>query len=127
MASKREIFAKNLRRVFESRPITRAQLADYCDVSLAAVGDWLNAKSVPRFEKISMIAKVLGVTEYDLISDFDNQDMRQYGAREIADIARELYEDPEARSLYEEIRALSPDNKKVVAQLVKTIYLSQKN
>lgn len=127
MASKRIIFAKNLQRVFEKSHLTRAQLADICEVSTASVGDWLNAKTLPRTEKVSIIAKALGVTETELMTDFENRDARRYQNREIEDLAKELYHNPEARTLYEEIARLSPENKQALTQIARTMNLSQKN
>lgn len=127
MASKRVIFARNLQRVFEKSHLTRAQLADICEVSTASVGDWLNAKTLPRLEKVSIIAKAMGVTEAELLTDFESLDTRRFDNREIADIAKELHDDPEARTLYEEISRLSPENKQALLQIARTMNLSQRN
>ena len=127
MASKREIFARNFRTAFEKSHLNQVQLGDICSVSKATVNDWLNGRTMPRLEKIGMIARTLGVTERDLLTGLNDQDERMYGNREIADLARELYNDPESRSLYEEISRLTPENKQAVAQIVRTMNLSQKN
>lgn len=127
MASKREIFARNFRAAFEKSHLTQVQLGDICSVSKATVNDWLNARTMPRLDKIGMIAKALGVTERDLLSVFEDQDESMYGNREVADLARELHGDPESRSLYEEISRLTPENKQALKQIVRTMNLSQKN
>lgn len=124
MASKREIFAKNFRREFEKSPFNQVQFADRCSVSKATVGDWLYGRTMPRLEKIGMIAGLLGVTTQDLLTDFESQEK---APREIMDIARELYEDPASRKLYELCCSLSPENKQALIQIAQTMSLSQKN
>ena len=79
---------------------------------------------MPRLEKIGMIAGLLGVTTQDLLNDFESQ---KKAPREIMDIARELYEDPASRKLYELIGSLSPENKQALIQIAQTMNLSQKN
>ena len=127
MASKREIFARNFRAAFEKSHLNQVQLGDICFVSKATVNDWLNGRTIPRLEKVSMIANALGVTERDLLTGLDDQNERMYENREIAELARELYSDPESRSLYEEISRLTPENKQALKQIVRTMNLSQKN
>lgn len=127
MASKREIFAKNFRSALEKSHLGITKLADICSVSKGTAGDWLSGRTMPRADKISMIAKALGVTEQELLNDFESRDERRNDTRGVMDIAQELLNDLESRKLYEGITKLSPENKQALAQIVRTMNLSQKN
>jgi len=127
MASKREIFARNFRAAFEKSHMNQVQLGDICSVSKATVNDWLNGRTLPRLEKIDMIAEALGVTERDLLTDFESQNERKYRNREVDDIAKELHDNPRARSLYEEICKLTPEDLQAAEHIIRTMNLSRKN
>ena len=118
MSTKREILSRNLQRLLENTYMNQTQLADLCSVSGGTFSDWVNGRNYPRPDKLTTLAKVLGVTEYDLTTDFEHGNKREYMNREVAEIANELYNNPDARGLYSEITKLYEEDLIAVKQLV---------
>lgn len=118
MATKREIFAQNLRKTIENSYLNQAQLAEICGVSKGSFSDWANGRSYPRPDKLETLARALGVSEYDLTTNFDNDDARVYMNKEVAKIAKDLYENPDARGLYEAIKRLDEPELRAMKQIV---------
>lgn len=118
MPTKREIFSRNLRRLVEKSHLNQVQLAELCSVSAGSFNDWCHARTYPRPEKMEHLAKALGVTVYDLITDFETPDARQKMAKSVEEIANELRENPDARELYTAIARLSADDMLTVRRLV---------
>lgn len=69
------------------------------------------------------MAKALGVTETELLIDFENRDARRFQNRETEDLAKDLYHNPEAQELYEESARLSSENKRALMQITRTMSL----
>lgn len=116
--TKREIFARNLQKAIEGSYLNQSQIAKMCGISRGSCSDWCSGKTYPRPEKMELLCNALGVTEYDLTHDFEGEDVKAYMNREVADIAEELRENPDARALYVAITKLSDENKKALKQIV---------
>lgn len=117
MSTQREILSKNLQRLIERSPNIQSDLAEQCGVSKGTFNDWKSGRHYPRPEKLSLLARVLGVTEQDLTADYEEDDMRfksAYKNKEVFKIALELYQDPVARNLYKKISSLSKTDRFVV-------------
>lgn len=125
MLTKHEIFSKNLRRLLETTYMSQSQLAEICGVSRGSFNDWVNGRNYPRPAKLEILAKALGVTEYDLTTDFDNTNLKEYLNHDVIKIANDLFNDPESKELYQAISELSPEDKKAMKQLA--FSLRQKN
>lgn len=66
------IFATNLKRIRESKNMSKAELARRVGVSDVTVGHWEIGKISPRMGKIEAIADVLGVTTDELVFGITN-------------------------------------------------------
>jgi transcriptional regulator with XRE-family HTH domain len=53
-----ETLAKNLRKFMDEEEITTAMLAEWSGVSGKAIMEWLKGETLPREEKLMMVAKV---------------------------------------------------------------------
>ncbi|MFC9232773.1 helix-turn-helix transcriptional regulator [Streptomyces decoyicus] len=60
-------FAEWLEGVLRQRGMSQKALAEMIDVTPAAVNGWVNGRSVPRYEKITLIAAALGVAVEDAV------------------------------------------------------------
>ena len=65
----REIFAKNLKMYMEQAEKNQKEMAVIIGVSAPTFHDWLNAKKMPRIEKMQALADYFGITKADLIED----------------------------------------------------------
>lgn len=118
MPTKHEILSKNLKRLLPTTHLNQSQLAEICGVSRGSFSDWTAGRAYPRPQKLAVLAKALNVTEYDLTTDFESDDLKSYMNREVVGIASELYDDPEARALYFKITRLSPENRLAIKQII---------
>lgn len=121
MSTQREIFSRNLRLLVDKSHLNQTQLADICEVSTSTFSDWLYKRSYPRPEKLAILAKALGVTEYDLISEQKESEERQYLPKHVVDITNQLLNNPSALSLYTDILKLSEEDKETVRRLVSSL------
>lgn len=55
----RQLWGRNIKRLRELRGMTRAQLAEACNVSEAAIGQWERGETTPRPHKQIAAAKAL--------------------------------------------------------------------
>ncbi len=115
---KRETFSRNLRCAVANSYLNQSQIADLCGVSRGSVNDWIKARAFPRPEKLSLLAKALGVTEYDLTVDFFDKNETPHMNREIIEIATELHENPDARRLYAAITSLNHEDMLAIMHIV---------
>ena len=121
MSTQREIFSRNLKSLVDKSHLTQTQLADICEVSTSTFSDWIYKRSYPRPEKLAVLAKALGVTEYDLISEQKESKERQYLPKHVVDITDDLMSNPSALSLYNDIRKLPEEDKETVRRLVSSL------
>ena len=121
MRSKREVFSENLQNAIEKSYYSQAQLAELCGVSRGSFGDWVHGRTFPRPEKLSLLAKALGVSEYDLTTDFENERDSYYENHEVASIANELFNDAEARAIYMAITRLEPADRAALKQIINSL------
>ena len=121
MRSKREVFSENLQNTIGKSYYSQAQLAELCGVSRGSFGDWVHGRTFPRPEKLSLLAKALGVSEYDLTTDFENERDSYYENHEVASIANELFNDAEARAIYTAITRLEPADRAALKQIINSL------
>lgn len=67
----RKIFARNLRYYMRRDKITGIALAKYMEVSSATVSDWMNAKKMPRVDKLKSLSHFFHIDMTDLTEDKD--------------------------------------------------------
>lgn len=77
------VFAQNLQYQLDKHSKRQVDLAAELGVSSATTSDWLNAKKMPRMDKISHIAEWLGCELSDLlqVQDGVDKDTEQFRAR----------------------------------------------
>src|SRR5690625_3238660 len=67
MSNQREIFARNLKRLLDSRGIDQKRLSEHLELSEMAVSHWVNGTKYPRMTNIQRIADYFGVKKSELI------------------------------------------------------------
>lgn len=65
----KEIFAKNLKRLMDSRGENLTELSNRIDVAYSTVSDWLHANKMPRSGSLQTIADHYGVNISDLTTN----------------------------------------------------------
>lgn len=118
MPTKHEILSKNLKKLIPTVHLNQSQLAEICGVSRGSFSDWVAGRAYPRPQKLATLANALGVTEYDLTTDFESDDLKSYMNKEVVSIASELYSDPGARKLFFKITRLNPENRLAIEHII---------
>lgn len=104
--TEREIFARNLCAILNKSHIRPIDIANELEISKGTVRDYMTGRCFPRPDKLATLCKLLGVSQYDLTTDFHKEIDDFVPNREVLALAKEIYENPDARSLYLQIRAL---------------------
>ena len=67
--SHKQIFAANLKGKMEEEGKTRRDICEALGFSYFTVTDWVNAKKMPRMDKVEALAKYFGCLISDLIEE----------------------------------------------------------
>lgn len=65
----KKAFGKNLSDILYERKISQKQLGEHMKVSSATTSDWCAGKKMPRIDKLTRIARFLGVQMTDLVEE----------------------------------------------------------
>lgn len=90
------VFATNLRRLLKENGKKSVDLVNYLGVSKAVVSEWLNAKKLPRMDKVDRMCVFFNCNRSDLI------------AKKEPDAATS---DPQSEMILKLIARLSPEQK----------------
>ena len=63
----KEIFASNLKMYMALNGKSRKEVCDALGYSYFTLSDWVNAKKMPRMDKVEQLAQYFGCTKSDLI------------------------------------------------------------
>lgn len=61
------IFANNLKRLMNRDSVKAVDIANALKLSYMTVSDWVNGKSIPRMDKMEMLANYFSVSKAELI------------------------------------------------------------
>lgn len=111
-----EIFEK----LVESNGISTYKVSKETGIATATFSDWKSGKSIPKRDKLQKIADYFGVTlEYltsgkeEIEFDYLNEESRQ--------IAKDAYNNPELRILFNASKEVSPEDLRFVIEMVKKL------
>lgn len=110
--------ARNLRRIMVDKGITQAELARSLNINKATLSCWMNGTRIPRMPNIDMLAEYLGVSREDIVGK-DTKDLPYYINDETAQIAQEVYDDPDLRILFDASRNSRPEDIRMAAEMLR--------
>lgn len=119
--TEREIFAKNLRAVVEKSHLQYKDIAAELGVSRGTMSDYIHARNFPRPEKLAQLCNILGVSQYDLTTDFYSNEEEFVPNGELWHIAKEIHDNPDARAIYTDIKSLEEDEVRMVRTLIQKL------
>lgn len=120
----KEIMAKNIQYYMDKYDKTRQEMCEALGVKYTTFTDWVKGNSYPRIDKIELIANYFGISKADLVED--HNDMQQakepyYLNEETREIAQEVFENPELRSLFHVARDIPPERLKAHIEFMKNL------
>lgn len=101
---------------------TQGDLADYIGVSQATVSNWCKGIKMPRMDKIDKICAFFKIKRSDLMEDHSNYIEKDYYLnQETRQIAQEIYDNPDMRSLFDMSRKMTPERLRAHIALMKQL------
>ena len=127
--SYKKIFSKNLNHYMELNGKTQSDLINDLGFNKSAVSTWCNGTRLPRMDKVEMLARYFSINRSDLIEEKDSSetDDHYYLNDETREIAQEIFEKPELRSLFHAARDLSPERLKAHINFIESLKAQEKN
>ena len=118
----KEIMAKNIQYYMDKYDKTRQEMCEALGVKYTTFTDWVKGNSYPRIDKIELMANYFGISKADLVED--HNDLQQakepyYLNEETREIAQEVFENPELRSLFHVARDIPPERLKAHIEFMK--------
>ena len=120
----KEIMAKNIQYYMDKYDTTRQEMCEALGVKYTTFTDWVKGNSYPRIDKIELMANYFGISKADLVED--HNDLQQakepyYLNEETREIAQEVFENPELRSLFHVARDIPPERLKAHIEFMKNL------
>lgn len=125
----KKVFAKNLRKYMELNKKNQVDLMNDLHLSSSTVSNWCTGLKLPRMDKVQMLADYFHINKSDLIEenkDSDLSDTPYYLNDETRQIAQEVFENPELRTLFHVARDISPDRLKAHIDFMKSLKAQEK-
>lgn len=107
-------------RLLKSKGVTVADVCRATGIRHSSLSDWKTGKSQPKADKLQKIANYFGVSvEYFTTVHTDGQPTAYYLNKETADIAQEVFDNPDLRILFDAARDAKPENLKLAAEMLR--------
>ena len=116
--NEREVFARNLRNAIENSPMSQTQIADKLGISKGTMCDYLHCRAFPRPDRMAKLCNILGISQYDLTTDFHQEVQGFVPNRELIALSQELLNDTDARNLYSDIRQLEAAEREAIRAVI---------
>lgn len=105
----------NLLRLMTREDLTQTDLAEKMNVSITTIHKWVHGQNIPRMDRIDELARILGATRSDILSDKTTD---YYTDDETQRIADAISKDKDLRLLFDAARNVSADDLKALHQLM---------
>lgn len=118
-----EIFQKLL----DKRGLKAFDVSKATGISSSTLTDWKKGRSVPKQDKMQKIAEFLGVSlEYLMTGEEKEGTETYYLNDETREIAQEIFENPDLRSLFDMSRKMPPERLKAHIEFIEKLYKQEK-
>lgn len=119
MEVQKQIFAKNLKKYLDRAEKSQTDLQRYMQVSSSTVSDWIHGVKMPRMDKIQSICNWLSIQKSDLLEEKpDSEEKTYYTDPRTAEIAQEIFDNPELSMLFDVQKDMPPEDLQAVYQMV---------
>ncbi len=123
----KEIMAKNIQYYMDKYGKTRQDMCEALGVKYTTFTDWVKGNSYPRIDKIELMANYFGISKADLVEDHNSfSEDCYYLNDETREIAQEVFENPELRSLFHVARDIDPEELRAHIDFMKKLKTREK-
>lgn len=117
----KKIFSENLKYYLDKNNKTQVDLINDLGFDKSTVSTWCNGTRLPRMDKVEALARYFNVNRSDLIELKDHSNEPYYLNEETREIAQEIFENPELRSLFDVARDIPADRLKAHIEFMKNL------
>ena len=111
----------NIKKWREHRNLKQSELAEMLGVSDKTVSSWEINRTEPKMGMVEKISSALHCKKTDIIGIDDVSDEPCYLNEETREIAQEVFENPELRSLFHVARDIPPERLKAHIEFMKNL------
>ena len=111
----------NIKKWREYRKLKQSELAEMLGVSDKTVSSWEINRTEPKMGMVEKISSSLHCKKTDIIGIDDVSDEPYYLNEETREIAQEVFENPELRSLFHVARDIPPERLKAHIEFMKNL------
>ena len=111
----------NIKKWREHRNLKQSELAEMLGVSDKTVSSWEINRTEPKMGMVEKISSALHCKKTDIIGIDDVSDEPYYLNEETREIAQEVFENPELRSLFHVARDIPPERLKSHIEFMKNL------
>lgn len=126
------IIGANLRRIANAAGKTQSDVCRDLKIGKSTVSSWFTGERVPRMDKIDMLCQYFHVNRSDImeprseprkseIMDSKPATVGWYLTPETAEIAQEIFQNPELKTLFDTARDASPEDLKTVQTMMEAL------
>lgn len=124
----KKIFSRNLKYYMEINNKTQSDLMTDLKLSSSTLSNWCTGLKLPRMDKVQMLADYFGILKSDLIEKSHDETTQTYYLNdETREIAQEIFENKELRSLFDVARDLPPERLKAHVDFMKSLKAQETN
>ncbi|MDD3746978.1 MAG: helix-turn-helix transcriptional regulator [Anaerostipes sp.] len=123
----KKAFSRNLREYMEVNGKTQADIVKELGFNKATVSTWVNGIKIPRMDKIDILCDYFGISRSDLIENRQKEKATYYLNEETKEIAQEIFENPDMKSLFDMSRKMTPERLKAHLEFMKKLQDSEKD
>lgn len=119
----KRIFQQNLLKYLSASDKTQKEIADAIGVSPQTFNTWCQGIALPRMGKVQLLADYFHINKSDLIEERDNTSAQTYYLNdETRQIAQEIFENPDLKSLFDMSRKMTPDRLKAHIEFIRKMH-----
>ena len=112
-------FSKNLKYFLELNDKQPVDLVNDLKLPFSTVSNWVNGTKMPRMGNVELLAKYFGIEKSDLLEEKSKDGQGYYINPETAEIAQQVFQDPDLRLLFEAARDVKPENIRLAAEMLR--------
>jgi transcriptional regulator with XRE-family HTH domain len=104
------------RQLMEEKGVKHSDVSKATGISTSSLTDWKKGRYQPKTDKLQKIADYFGVSVEYIMTGKKQKDY--YLNEETAEIAQQIFDNPELRILLDAARDVSPENIKLAAEML---------
>ena len=131
------IIGANLRRIANASGKTQSDVCRDLKLGKSTVSSWFTGERVPRMDKIDMLCRYFHVNRSDImephmesrkseIMDSKPATVGWYLTPETAEIAQEIFQNPELKTLFDAAKDASPEDLATVRAMLEALLRKEK-